>query len=263
MISRKSLEEYKEIYKKKFGENILDKEDLKQGTNFLTLMKLIYKQMPKNKPNQSQKINESIDMSESLSARVESDYLIISNKEKCAELLKKESLDENDIIDFYISLHIVLEVGLNTLFRHLSLKGIVKPITEAEIIKNLDKVGFINKITMFIYNSTFTFTEPDLSRAGEYHSIIGEVINFSGVRNLLLHGHSISTIFTGDGNKRESVARKAINKDKLNKQIELFKHILEGMKFYIDHLKTTWRPDVIEIFKKEYLDDSFLTVKKT
>ena len=64
----------------------------------------------------------------SASCTIESVYLILSNKKKCNELLKKSELTENDIIDFYISLHLVLEVSLNSLYRKLSIPSIKKNV---------------------------------------------------------------------------------------------------------------------------------------
>ena len=64
-------------------------------------------------------------------------YLLQSNRLKCQELLNKETLGENDIIDIYISLHIVLEVSFNALHRQIITSQIVKPIDRLEVIKNI------------------------------------------------------------------------------------------------------------------------------
>ncbi|MFA6145933.1 MAG: hypothetical protein WC697_01195 [Patescibacteria group bacterium] len=42
MLSKKSLKEFKKIYKKEFGEEISDQEAFKQGTNLVNLFKLLY-----------------------------------------------------------------------------------------------------------------------------------------------------------------------------------------------------------------------------
>jgi len=42
MLSKESIEEYKKIYKDKFGKEISDQEALEQGTNLLNFFKLLY-----------------------------------------------------------------------------------------------------------------------------------------------------------------------------------------------------------------------------
>jgi len=43
MISTEALEEYKKIYKEKFGKDISDKDAMEQATSLLTLMNAIYR----------------------------------------------------------------------------------------------------------------------------------------------------------------------------------------------------------------------------
>lgn len=45
MISKESLEKFKELYKKHFGKEISDQEALESATKLLTLVKAIYKPM--------------------------------------------------------------------------------------------------------------------------------------------------------------------------------------------------------------------------
>jgi hypothetical protein len=42
MISKEALKEFKRIYKKKFGEDISDKDALDEATNLLNLYKAVY-----------------------------------------------------------------------------------------------------------------------------------------------------------------------------------------------------------------------------
>lgn len=202
-------------------------------------------------------LSETINVTDSVKARTESEYLISSNKEKCKQLLGKSSLGEGDIIDVLVSLHIILEVSLNTLFRHLSLMGIKKDVDEFEIIKNIDAINFIDKMVLFIYNSKFNF-DTKLAEASRYHSIIGTLKNFAGLRNQLLHGHSISSVFSG-GKSRQSPLKKNISPESLESQIEKFKFILGGMRFYLDCLDSSLTPSGKESFKKAYLNDDFLS----
>ena len=47
MISDKALQEYKEIYKKKFGTDIDDATAMEQATNLLTLVNAVYRPIKK------------------------------------------------------------------------------------------------------------------------------------------------------------------------------------------------------------------------
>ncbi len=190
--------------------------------------------------------------------KLESDYLIITNKEKFSDIYYKNDLTEGDIIDALISLHIVLEVSLNTLFRHLSLMGIKEQISSLEIIENLDRIGFIEKTVLFIYNSKFNFGE-NVDRATECHKIIGTLRDFSGVRNQLLHGHSISTIHTSE-EIVNSRLRNNMSKDHLDQQVEKFRRIIKGLRFYIDCLDSSLTQSGKDGFKKAYLDDDFISL---
>jgi len=187
---------------------------------------------------------------------LESSHLIKKNKRTCNHLLAPEIYTEENIIDFLISLHIVLEVSLNSLFRSLLKSQIEKPVGRLEIIKNLDNISFIDKTILFIYNSKFDFGD-ELDKAKKYHKIIDKMKQFSKVRNKLLHGHSISTLFPHEGSERASEVRTSLSKKNVEKQIELFKFILEGMRYYIDCLEGDFTPEGKEHLKKEFLDDDF------
>lgn len=197
-------------------------------------------------------------MSDTIQMYQDSLYLLQSNRLKCQELLSKETLEENDIIDVYISLHIVLEVGLNALHRQIVTSQIVKPIDKLEVIKNIDGIGFIEKTILFIYNAHFDFRN-DLDDSATHHKIIGKLRSFSGIRNKLLHGHSIGSLTNDENITRVSEARSNLEVDKLKAQIKLFVDINIGMKFFLDHLDNDgWSKGYIADLKNEYLDYSFI-----
>lgn len=198
---------------------------------------------------------DTVSVSDSFSITTESEYLIISNKEKIAGLLALEDPSEGEMIDTLISLHIVLEVGLNTLFRHVSLLSIKKGIERLEVIKNIDNISFIDKMVLFIYNSKFNF--DDIGRATEYHKIIGTLKSFSSIRNQLLHGHSISTV-TDERGHHHSKLKESLNKKALEDQVQKFIFILEGMRYYVDCLDSPFNGSGKESFKNSYLDDTFI-----
>ena len=163
-------------------------------------------------------------------------YLLQSNRLRCQELLNKDRLDENDFIDIYISMHIVLEVSLNALHRQLITSRIVKPINRMEVIENVDRIGFIEKTILFIYNANFNFS-TGYEESAIHHRIIGKLRTFSGIRNKLLHGHSIASLMVDEQTTRISSARSNLTFDKLKVQIKLFIEIYDGMKFFINHLE--------------------------
>jgi hypothetical protein len=191
--------------------------------------------------------------------RVESHYLLISNQERCKAILTtSNNLHQQRLIDVFISLHIVLEVGLNTFFRELTLAGIKKEVDELEIMKNLDKVSFIDKVIMFVYNSSFDFSsEGILEQATEHHSIIGKIRQFAGIRNKLLHGHSIASLDYTE-NTRHTETKLAITNEGLRAQIKLFIAIQKGLAFYLQHLNTSWTGDGKSRLVSSFLDYNFI-----
>jgi hypothetical protein len=58
MISKEALEEFKRIYKKKFGEDISDQDALEEATNLLNLYKAVYLPMTKTDYDKLQKHGE-------------------------------------------------------------------------------------------------------------------------------------------------------------------------------------------------------------
>ncbi|KKW41645.1 MAG: hypothetical protein UY92_C0015G0057 [Candidatus Magasanikbacteria bacterium GW2011_GWA2_56_11] len=189
----------------------------------------------------------------------QSEYLIISNKLKVSKLINKSPLtEEGDFIDILIGLHIILEVGLNSFFRQVSLLSIKKNIDRLEIMDNIDKVGFIDKTILFIYNSKFDFG-TEIEEAIKHHKIIGILRNFAETRNKLLHGHAIATFHTEENRiPRLSRSRKILNLNFLQEQITRFRKILAGMRFYLDHLDSPITESGKQDLAESYLDDSFI-----
>ena len=202
------------------------------------------------------KVSETIKVNDSWKARTESGYLVSSNKTKCIDLISHSDLDENNIIDILISLHIILEAGLNAFYRNMVLMSLKKELGEFEVMANVDRVSFIDKTVAFIYFSKFDF-EGKLDEAKKYHSIISALKDFSAIRNKLFHGHSISTIFDGEKNRHSELKGK-ITLEMLIEQMRKFRFILEGMRFYFDRLQSSMTSSGKESFKKEYLSDEFL-----
>lgn len=200
-------------------------------------------------------LSVTVSVGVSVTGTIESHHLRLSNKEKVRELLSNSELNENDIIDVFISLHIILEVSLNSLFRQLYLLKTEQYFDRLEVIKNLDEISFIDKVRFFIYNSKFKF--QDINKAKKYQKIIGTLRNFACIRNQLLHGHSIITVID-DGGTRSSSTKKRLNKDHLKKQLEDFLFILKGLRYYLDCLVPPLKPSVKESCKKDFLNDSFI-----
>ncbi len=197
-------------------------------------------------------------MLESIQARTESEYLIISNKQKCIKLLSKGLSSDEDLIDFYISLHIVMEVSLNALFRNLTLLQIHKSISKLEIAENVDRISFINKTILFIYNYHYDF-KGRVDEADKHHRVIKYLRIFAEPRNKLLHGHSISTLYSDDG-ESDSGAKKLLDNRKIQEQINLFRCIFEGLAFYVLHIDSSLTQSGKENLIKEFLNDDFLNV---
>lgn len=200
-------------------------------------------------------------ISESITARTESCYLTISNRDKCRDLIKKSAasdLSEEEIIDFLIAIHIVLETGLHAFFRQISLAGIRKDIDRLTVVNNLDRIGFIEKATLFIYNSKFNFA-THIDDATRYHKIIESMKAFAEPRNKLLHGHSISTVIEDSGS-RDSETRKITTHGRAQKQVDLFIFIMEGLSFYLDCLDSSFTDSGKESLRAQYLDVDFLKI---
>ncbi|MFW0862073.1 MAG: hypothetical protein ACKKL6_00595 [Candidatus Komeilibacteria bacterium] len=194
--------------------------------------------------------NEKLVDENNISVIAESPYLIKSNKEKCKKIIGKEpDVSPNSRADFLISLHLVLELSLNALLREIIVNNLQKKIDKSKIVNNLDKISFIEKITLFVYMEKYKFDYDEIEKADEYHSIIGKMKEFSKTRNLLMHGSMIGSFL--DDHSSPTTATSVLTPEHMNEQIENFKYILEGVKFYLNHLKNC-------TFNKKELIDKFL-----
>lgn len=193
--------------------------------------------------------------------RQENHYILLSNQKKCKEILIKGERTREDKIDFLISLHLVLENGLNAFYRHVILDQLQKGIEQTEIASNLDRIDFITKTTLFLYLPSYDFLN-EIDKANDYHKVIGKLINFSEIRNKLLHGHMDGQV-TYYGSSETVVNSRTfdlISDDSINLQISNFKFIVDAIKFYFDHLKSSFTTSGKDGIKDSYLDSSFLVV---
>lgn len=171
---------------------------------------------------------------------IESTHLIKSNKWKCEKIFTEGNYSENNIIDVLISLHLILEIGINGFFRAISNPTFKKDVDILERMEKIDNINFIDKVTMFIYFGNFDFSDSGhfknrLVDATKYHKIIGTLKDFTNARNLLLHGHAIHTITDlNTSTKRKTKTQAKLNKDFLDDQIKKFQFIMDGMSFYLD-----------------------------
>lgn len=192
----------------------------------------------------------------SIAHRSESHHLIDSNKEKCQTIFSQKEWQDGELIDGYIALHIVLEAGLNSLFRELAVRSLKKGVSEIDVIENIDKVSFIDKVTLFVYNSTFNFDQR-LGEATKYHAVIGKLRSFCEIRNQLLHGHAIASITDSKGVTKHTKARKNISYKRLVQQLNDFRFITEGLSFYLDCIDNIHENERNRL-KKYYLSSDFL-----
>jgi hypothetical protein len=161
-------------------------------------------------------------------------HLLEVNKEICKRINLKPYKSPDDIIDFLIALHMVLEISLNGLIREVVVENLQKTIDRSKIVDNLDRISFIDKTVMFLYMEHYDFG-LDIDKADENHKIIGLIKSFSEARNKLMHGSMIGS-FDDSLNSNDSVATRLLNSGYLEEQIKKFKDIVAGMTFYIDHL---------------------------
>ncbi len=202
----------------------------------------------------------NIKISESIEMRLESHHLLISNQQKCKDILSKPTRDRNDIIDFLISLHLVLEIGLNGFYRAIILNQLQKTVRKTQIADDLDNVGFKEKTVMFFSLPYFEFPNG-INEADNYYKAIGKMKNFSEIRNKLLHGHSIMEISDGNGATERSRTFELLKEETLQNQIIDFKFIMSAVKFYFDNLKeSNITESGKEAFKNQFLSTDFLNI---
>lgn len=192
-----------------------------------------------------------------MTATIESLYLLSSNRKKCSEILAKPNRSDEDIMDFLVSLHLVLELGLNAFFRQIIMIQLQKGIEKTKIAGNLDRISFIDKAVLFIYMPSFDFN-GQIEEADRYHSLIGTLRKFAEIRNKLLHGHMIARVHYSETHSVVTETSLLLNEDTLTKQITDFKFIMDGIAFYFDCLKSSFTPSGKASLKAEFLDKEFL-----
>lgn len=196
-----------------------------------------------------------IRISENISMRLDSHDLLISSREKLRILFAKGELERKDLIEALIALHLVMEVGMNTFYRQLYLMIYKIPVDQIGRIRNIDEVSFIDKTKLFISASTFSLVGYE-DEARRHSTIIGKMKIFTELRNLLLHGHAISTV-VNDGGQLHSKLKNRLTADALIDQIIMFKEIMTGVQFYLDHLDSPLTADGKESLKRSFLDVNF------
>ena len=189
----------------------------------------------------------------------ESYHILTKNVDECRRIVNKEDKSLNDIADFLISLHLVLEISINALIREIIVNNLQKTIDKAKIVGNLDRISFIDKTVLFVYMEKYDFpVYEDILAADEHHGIIGTMKSFAETRNFLMHGSMIGGFL--DGKSSNTVVVPRLTMEHMNDQIGKFKKICDGMKFYLEHLATR-NPD-IDRLKGVFLSYEFLQISK-
>jgi hypothetical protein len=196
-----------------------------------------------------------------VTVKTESNYFFISRRKKCTEFLKINDPKESDILEFLLNLHFVLEIGVNTFFRNY-----YKCLTNYDFIngsKEIDNISFSDKVTIFLNENRFNLrTGEDLkTNRDKVSKIIKRIKDFNYIRNMIVHGHPINEISSGEY-KNQSELKSKLNKVFYTKQIENFKEIISNINYFVDRIETTIRRDTIEMFQKIYLNLDFLDIKK-
>ncbi len=197
----------------------------------------------------SAQLKQNTTIKTAISGFSESPYIIDSNRKKFNLIANKDTWTQGDTIDMLLSLHIVLEVGLNHIFRHITLYKLKKQVDKIEIIKNIDEISFRDKLTLFIYNTSFDFGDK-LPEASKHHKIIKILKDFAGIRNQIMHGHAIATI-NEHGEPRHTTLRKITLTDiVLREQISKYTKIVDGVNFYLDSLSDKSFQPQLQHYKK-------------
>lgn len=204
-------------------------------------------------------MHDKIQITESLSIRKESVHLLKLHQKNIQSLLCKSELVQTELMEVLISLHIVLEIGINTFFRHIFLSPKNRRMfDQIKIIDNLENISFGDKVAIFIYSSEFDFKDDEIETARDFHKIIGKIKDFSKMRNKLLHGHGVIEIFE-EGGSQKSTLSKELDLNKLQQQIESFTFILNGLAFYFKHYtQGGWTEAGKQQYIDSYLDTKFL-----
>ncbi len=194
-------------------------------------------------------------MSNNSSIITENLYLQKKNIKECKRILSKRDKSPDDIADFLISLHLVLEININALIREVVLNNLQKNIDKSKITEDLDGISFIHKTVFFICMQKYRFDFDEIKKADNFYDIIKTMKLFTNTRNQLLHGSMIGGFLDERSNDTHVVHK--LTEKHMNEQIEGFKKIFQGMEFYLEHLSSKNNYD-IKSLKNKFLNYSFL-----
>lgn len=203
-------------------------------------------------------LSEKLSIRDSFEAIVESQHLIVSNKKKCSEILKKHIRDKNDYIDFLIALHIVLEARVNGFFRKIVMTRIQKGVAKTKIADDLDKISFIDKLIFFFTLPNFNF-QGQINEADRHYKAIGALRNFAETRNKLLHGHMVGEFYDSVSESRTKTRGfKLLSDEHMKAQVNRFMDITTALSFYFDSWDSALSEQDKADIKRQFLDTSFL-----
>lgn len=199
------------------------------------------------------------------------EYLIHSSRGKCKKILEKTNLNENDIIELFLYLHLILEISINYLLSYI-LKLKLNTVFQNEedilsFIEQLETIPFSNKILLFISYSTFQFkSEEKENMIKFYKKLPGIIREFTGIRNKLLHGHNISetgSVSTEGGTNiiHTSKIKKELNQKKVNSQVLNFYKINKIISIFILKSDSSLTISGRNTLINSYLDTSFIPEK--
>ncbi len=199
-------------------------------------------------------------MSTSVTLTVQSHYFLIGRRKLCKKLLNKShksKLTEEERLEFLLALHIVLEVGINSFLRSL-----YSTYTNLDYVKYenvIDEVNYIDKTRMFLSSNRFIFSSGGEKRDAEKRAkkLIQSLIKFGRIRNMIMHGHSLSES-SGGAPKQSNLKEILTSESKVDRQVQRFKDIIESFNFFVDRLETSVNEEQIKTLKKNFLDSSFL-----
>jgi hypothetical protein len=196
----------------------------------------------------------------SVTLKLESNSFFISKKNKCSEFLKVTDPKEEDILEFLLNLHFVLEIGINTFFRNY-----YKHTSNYDFFaesKEIDNIDFYSKVAIFLHENNFTLEDGDAvaDSKTKVKQIMGTIKNFNYTRNMIVHGHSVSEIHYGE-QKIQSNLKSQLNLDHVIKQTEGFKRIINNLNYFIERLSTKIPKEQLNALQRIYLNTDFLNIK--
>lgn len=194
---------------------------------------------------------------------ISKNQFFFSKKRVCNDFLQKYTLNDVEILDFLLSLHLVLEIGVNSFFR--SLYYIYSNLEFSKYENLLDDVSFLNKIQYFLSSNRFTYRDgKEVDEAEKLaKQVISDIKNFNEVRNKIVHGHSISE-YSGAVSKKSKLLE-LIRPSQVKDQVERFKKIIDSLNYFVDRLvinstDISIPSDQIRQFQEDFLSYNFLNL---